>query len=139
MKRVFCILFIWIFFHHFFSWCQLMLAELSLKISWKSNEKLLKQKLCKTLFLLGTDFRPDLQNLCASTYFDIIISILFYRQREGSCYRGPWWEINSRVQILWQNLFNICCHDKTQKISSWGKEVCLSWKSLSLPILLWKV
>ena len=43
------------------------------------------------------------------------------------------------MQILWQNLFNICCHDKTQEISSWRKKVCLSWKSLSLPILPWKI
>ena len=72
-------------------------------------------------------------------FISILIFIQFSRQRKGPHHRGSWWEINSRVQILWQNLFNICCHDKTQEISSWRKKVCLSWKSLSLPILPWKI
>ena len=65
---LFCMIFDWLIFHYFF---QLMPAEVSLTISWKSNEKLVNQKLCKTIKHCFYNECSLVRTLC-KTFFDKI-------------------------------------------------------------------
>ena len=65
---LFCKIFDWLIFHYFF---QLMPAEVSLTISWKSNEKLVNKKLSKTVIHCFYNECSLVRTLC-KTFFDKI-------------------------------------------------------------------
>ena len=87
---MFWILFCLSNFSLLFSWCQ---PRFSLKISNESNEKLLKQKLCKTMFWLWIDFIVCIawiNNYVSMTYLTLVC-YWYNMYIISNCWKGHLW------------------------------------------------